>query len=89
MAVPNDVIWKEESTGQKKRFRPQPFGTSASDQHDFFFFLFLRLCQWHMEVPGPGVESELQLQAFPAATAITKSEPHLRPMPQLAAMPDP
>ena len=27
-----------------------------------FFFFFLRPHLWHMEVPGPGVESELQLR---------------------------
>ena len=32
----------------------------------FFFFLWLHLC--HMEGPGLGVESELQLLAYTAAT---------------------
>ena len=34
-----------------------------------FFFFFLQPHLQHMEVPGPGVESELQLQACPTATA--------------------
>jgi len=34
-----------------------------------------------MEVPGLEVKSKLQLQAYP--------QPHLRPTPQLVAMPDP
>lgn len=36
--------------------------------HDFF--LFLRLHPWHMKVPGLGVESEVQLQAYTTATAM-------------------
>ena len=31
---------------------------------------FLGLCPQHMEVPRPGVESELQLQAYTPATAV-------------------
>ena len=42
-----------------------------------------------MEVPSLGVESELQLLAYATATAMQGSEPHLQPMPQLVAMPDP
>ena len=41
-----------------------------------------------MEVPGLGVESELQLQAY-TTTMATGSEPHWQPMPQFVAMPDP
>ena len=41
----------------------------------------------HMEVPRPGVELELQLLAY--TTATQGSKPHLRPRPQLVAMPDP
>jgi len=43
-----------------------------------------------MEVPGLGVQSELQVLAY--ATVMdgnTASEPHLSPTAQLAAMPDP
>jgi len=43
---------------------------SALNYH-FFFFLLLHL--WHMEVPGPGVKSELQLPAYDIATVV----PHL------------
>ena len=30
----------------------------------FFFFFFYSYTWWHMEVPGLGVESELQLQVY-------------------------
>ena len=40
-----------------------------------------------MEVPWPGVKSELQLPADPTATATR--DPRLQPTPQLMAMPDP
>ena len=51
----------------------------------FFFFSFLGPHLQHMEVPRPGVESELQLPAYPTAiaTATTKSEPRLQPIPKL------
>ena len=35
----------------------------------FFFFGFLGLHSWHMEVPQLGVESELQLLAYATASA--------------------
>ena len=35
----------------------------------FFFFSFLRLHPWHMEIPRLGVESELQLLVYSTATA--------------------
>ena len=35
----------------------------------FVCFCFLGLHSWHMEVPRSGVESELQLPAYPTATA--------------------
>ena len=34
------------------------------------FFFFLGLHQWHMEVPRPGVKSQLQLLAYTTATTI-------------------
>ena len=34
-----------------------------------FFTCFLGPHPWHMEVPRPGVKSELQLPAYPTATA--------------------
>ena len=36
----------------------------------FFLFVFLRLLAGHMEVPRPGVESEIQLLAYVTATAM-------------------
>ena len=40
--------------------------------HSFFFFflVFLGLYQWHMEVPRPAVESELQLPSYTTARAM-------------------
>ena len=46
-----------------------------------FFFLGLHL--QHMQVPRPGVKSELQQGLMPLATL------NLQPAPQLVAMPDP
>ena len=40
-----------------------------SQLQPFFFFVFLGPQVWHMEVPGLGVESELQLPAYTTATA--------------------
>ena len=37
---------------------------------NFFFFVFLGLHPWHMEVPSLGAESELQLPAYATATAM-------------------
>ena len=37
--------------------------------HPLFFFLFLGLHAWHMEVPSLGVELELHLLAYTIATA--------------------
>ena len=34
----------------------------------FFFFVFLGLCPWHMEIPRLGVESEMQLLSYATAT---------------------
>ena len=48
--------------GSKNRGKIKLFGTI------FFFFLFPLYLQ-HMEVPGLGVESELQLPAYTTATA--------------------
>ena len=36
---------------------------------NFFFFCFLGLHHWHVEVPKLGVELELQLPPYPTATA--------------------
>ena len=38
--------------------------------YSFFFFFFLGLHLWHMEVPRLGVESELQLPTYTTATAM-------------------
>ena len=43
----------------------------------FFFFLLSRLHLQHMEVPGPGVELELQLPALYHKHSNTRSEPNL------------
>ena len=44
---------------------PRVLSTASS----FFFFFFLGPHPQHMEIPGPGVESELQLLAYTTATA--------------------
>ena len=36
----------------------------------FFFFFFLGLHPWHMEIPRLGVKSELQLPTYITATAV-------------------
>ena len=41
----------------------------------FFFFSFLLLHLWHMEVLGLGVKSELQLLAYTTATATVTWDP--------------
>ena len=57
---------------------------------DFFFFVFLGLHPWHIEVPRLGVKSELSPPAYTTATTTQDlSEPHVQPTPQLTARPDP
>ena len=50
---------------------PSPASTShlAAAPGDVFFFVFLGPHLWHMEVPMPGVKSELQLPPYATATA--------------------
>ena len=38
-------------------------------QYIYLFIVFLGLHLWHMEVPGLGVESQMQLLAYAIATA--------------------
>ena len=33
--------------------------------NDFSFFFLFQLHMWHMEVPGPGIESDMQWQPIP------------------------
>ena len=54
-----------------------------------FFPCFLGLRPRHMDVPGLGVESELQLPACTTAHSNTRLEPSLRPTPPLMASLDP
>ena len=42
-----------------------------------------------MEISWLGVELELEPPAYTTATAMQRSEPHLRLIPQLTATPDP
>ena len=51
---------------------PPSSGPSSSF---FFFFFFLGPYPWHMEVPGLGVESKLQLPASTTATATPDPKP--------------
>ena len=55
----------------------------------FFFFALLGPHVWHVEVPGLGLESEMQLLGSTTATATQDLAPCLRPAPQLTAVPDP
>ena len=48
-----------------------------------FFFFFLELNPQHMEVPRLGVDSDLQLLAYPHNHSHAGSELYLRPTPQL------
>ena len=68
------------SPGGLTRKRPR----EAAGERDFpgakeiscfilFYFVFLGLLLWHMEVPRLGVESELQLPAY--TTAIAMQDP--------------
>ena len=54
----------------------------------FFFFSFLGLYLWHMEVSTLGVELELQLPTY-TTTIATLDELHLQLVLQLEAMLDP
>ena len=45
-------------------FHPLPQNTICLTPRGHFFFLFL-LHPWHMEVPGPGIESKLKPQSMP------------------------
>ena len=53
-----------------------------------FCSCFLFWLSRHVEVPGLGDESELQLLAYHSHSNVG-SEPHLRTAPQLTAKPDP
>ena len=54
----------------------------------FIYLVFLWPYLWHMEVPGPAVESELQLPAYTTATAMSDPSHSLPPMLYLVAMQD-
>ena len=56
-----------------------------------FFFSFLGLHPWHIEVARLGIKSGLQLLAYATATAMPDLSLHvyLQPTPQLTATPDP
>ena len=59
------------------------------DKFFFFFFGFLGLHPWHMEVPRLGVYLELQLLAYTTATAMPDPSHVGHLQPHLTAMPDP
>ena len=64
------------------------FGKSLFDYSANFFFSFLGLHHWHMEVLRLWVKLELQLPAY--TTAIAMQDPSgVCELPQLMAMPDP
>ena len=41
------------------------FFASITTNHKLFLFLIFWLYLWHIDVPGPGIESETQLQPMP------------------------
>ena len=62
--------WDPDQNGKNFLMLPGIFPFSVVVQHpnfETFFFLWAHL--WHTEIPGLGVESELQLPAYPTATA--------------------
>ena len=69
----------------------------SSIEHTEMYWSFLFVCLfcflgpnlWHIEVPKLGVDLELELPAYPTAMGNTRSEPCLRPTPQLIATLDP
>ena len=56
--------WLLRSLPQLSRTRESSVGSKVGT----FFFLVFRAILWHMEVPGLGVQSELQLPAYTTAT---------------------
>ena len=54
-----------------------------------FFFFFLLLHLWHMEVPGPGAEWELQPLAHTTAMVTPDPSHVFNLMPKFAIMPHP
>ena len=61
--------------------------TMGTPHHFILFYLLFFLIA--IPVPGPGVESELQLPALRHSHGDARSEPHLQPTLQVAAMLDP
>ena len=60
--------WRRRSSlGKKVKTTSDKQHKMIEKRKDFFFFLWPHL--QHMEVPGPGVESELQLPAYTTAMA--------------------
>ena len=55
--------------------------------HSYFVFFWLR--QWHMEVPGLGVQWEIAAASLCHSHSKAESKPHLQPMLQLVATLDP
>ena len=69
-STPQHVEFKSVSQRSRQRRCWSCWDTVGTLNNPFFFFFFFFLFQphpWHMEVPGPG----------------TESEPHLPPIPQL------
>ena len=67
-------LWGIFAEGQEHmnvhtRNEPSATGGDRPGTFFFFFFCFLGLLLWHMEVPRLRVQSELQLLAYTTATA--------------------
>ena len=65
------------------------YGPPTRDTFHCSLVCFLGSQPQHVDVPGPGVKSELQLPTYTTATGNTESEPHALTIPHLVAMLDP
>ena len=77
---------------QQPRRKPQKFSLYTATKQEFselFFFFFLWPHLRHIEVPRLGVELEFAAASLSHSHCNTRSKPHLQPILQLAATPDP
>ena len=63
------VVWKGLTEVLDRTFEEPEWGEPLPPLKLFFFFCLLGPHLWHMEVPKPGAESELQLLAYITTTA--------------------
>ena len=88
---------KSSSAGKEMNYlwsNPPQIKILINNENSKFFFSFFLFPYatgshlWHMEVPGPEVELELQIPAYTNSQDNNRSESHLWPIPQLVMMPD-